>query len=82
MADGTPGTGAADGAELPSPACWGPLSIPRPVANSQAEAAIQARSARDTCPSIVGSARVVFERGERILDKTVLENAENDEKAA
>jgi len=33
-------------------------------------------------PAIVGSARVVFERGERILEKTGLEKAENDEKAA
>jgi hypothetical protein len=33
-------------------------------------------------PSIVGSARVVFERGERILEKTDLEKPEKNEKAA
>jgi len=33
-------------------------------------------------PSIVGSARVVFERGERILEKTDIEKAEKQNKAA
>ena len=33
-------------------------------------------------PAIVGSARVVFERGERILERTGLERSGNDEKAA
>jgi polyphosphate kinase 2 len=33
-------------------------------------------------PTIVGSARVVFERGERVLEKTELGKAETDEKAA
>ena len=33
-------------------------------------------------PAIVGSARVVFEPGERVLEKTGLEKDEKDKKAA